>query len=173
MIYNTCMKNSGCQKAGLGRIVAYQRAPVMRLYAFACVFMLAMLAGQTASCDDYGKSGSAVEREGDRAIVNPHDASGDHPFCSACHTAKPPALSFDAVTTCVKCHSGNVNNHPVSRHPIGGVPRIRVPSYLPLTTDGRMVCYTCHDPHKKLKEERKKMLRVDYETLCASCHVGY
>lgn len=165
------MRNSGCHK--VRRAAAYQRVSVMRLYAFICVFMLATAAAHTASCDDHFKSANAVEREDGRALMNPHDAAGGRPQCSSCHTAKPPALNFDAVTTCVKCHSGNIDNHPVSRHPIGVAPRIRVPSFLPLTADGKMVCYTCHDPHKNLKEEPKKMLRVGYEALCASCHVGY
>lgn len=172
--YNIFMKSLGCRKAGIRLTAAYQKFPALCRYAFVSAFILAMVAAQAALCDEHGKhEGAAVRGEDDRAIINPHDALGARPFCSVCHTAKPPELSFDAVTTCVKCHAGNIDNHPISRHPIGGVPRIRVPSFLPLTADGRMVCYTCHDPHKKLTDERQDMLRVDYQTLCSACHVGY
>lgn len=102
--------------------------------------------------------------------VNPHDY-GRKELCSLCHAEDGVSLNFDPVTTCTKCHSGNVANHPVSRHPIGKVPRIAIPDILPLTKDRQIVCYTCHDPHNKSKHI--KMLRVDFLKLCASCHVGY
>lgn len=165
------MKNSVCWKAAIGRMAAYKVAPVVSRYAFLSAVILFLVVAQSAFCDEHGKSKN--EHDDDRSIVNPHDGSGAAASCSACHTAKPPALSFDAVTTCVKCHSGNIDSHPVSRHPIGTVPKIRVPSFLPLTADGRMVCNTCHDPHNKLTQGRENLLRVDYQTLCASCHVGY
>jgi len=102
--------------------------------------------------------------------INPHDFSKAE-LCGVCHTAEPPALLLDPVSICVKCHPGNIGNHPVTKHPIGQMTRIKIPSYLPLTEDGEMVCYTCHDPHKKTKHP--KMLRVDYFRLCQACHVGY
>lgn len=102
--------------------------------------------------------------------INPHDFS-KQALCSVCHMNEPPALLLDPVTTCVKCHHGNIGNHPVTNHPMGQMARIKIPSYLPLTEDGQMVCYTCHDPHKKTKH--MKMLRVDYFRLCMACHVGY
>ena len=102
--------------------------------------------------------------------INPHDFTRKE-LCSGCHTADPPALLLDPVTTCVKCHDGNIGNHPVTKHPMGQMTKIKIPSYLPLTEDGEMVCYTCHDPHKKTKHP--KMLRVDYFGLCLACHVGY
>ncbi|MBI4948643.1 MAG: hypothetical protein HY955_00670 [Deltaproteobacteria bacterium] len=113
--------------------------------------------------------GPSSSEEG-RAAESPHDFSRKE-FCSVCHKAEPPLLNLDPVTTCTKCHPGNVGNHPVTRHPIGKMPRIRVPASLPLTDDGEMVCYTCHEPHNKSRHG--KMLRVDFTKLCASCHAGY
>lgn len=112
----------------------------------------------------------ADELEGGKKVVNPHDFSVKQ-YCHFCHTGKPPQLSLDPVTTCTKCHMGNLDNHPVTKHPIGKEPRINVPYNFPLTKDGKMVCYTCHDPHNKLGYP--KMLRVEYGKLCAACHVGY
>jgi predicted CXXCH cytochrome family protein len=83
-------------------------------------------------------------------LVNPHNFVVKK-YCGSCHAESPPELSFDAVTTCTKCHPANIGNHPVSR--------------------GRLVCHTCHDPHNK--SVHRRMLRVDYFGLCASCHKGY
>ncbi|OGQ55992.1 MAG: hypothetical protein A3J24_09090 [Deltaproteobacteria bacterium RIFCSPLOWO2_02_FULL_53_8] len=167
------MKSSICYKAALRRAARYQRTSALRGYVIACSFMLALFVAQAALCDERKELDRAAEGGQERVIANPHDVSGLRPSCPSCHTSAPPALSFDAVTTCVKCHSSNVDNHPVSRHPIGAKPKIPIPSFFPVSTDGRMVCYTCHDPHKKLKDGHRMMLRVDYQTLCAFCHVGY
>lgn len=110
------------------------------------------------------------EDNGASEIVNPHNFAVKN-YCHFCHKAELPALNFDPVTTCTKCHSGNVDDHPVTRHPIGKPSRIIVPSVLPLTKDGRIVCYTCHDPHNRTGFPR--MLRVEYLRLCDSCHTGY
>lgn len=113
----------------------------------------------------------AADEIGVRKVnINPHDFTRQD-YCSICHKAEPPALLLDPVTTCVKCHPGNIGNHPVTRHPMGQMSRIKIPSYLPLTEENEMVCYTCHNPHKKTKFP--KMLRVDYFRLCQACHVGY
>lgn len=102
--------------------------------------------------------------------TNPHDFTKKE-LCSICHTDDPPLLKRDAVTTCARCHPGNIANHPVTNHPMGLMTKIKIPPNLPLTEDNEMVCFTCHDPHKKTGHPR--MLRVNYFKLCASCHVGY
>ena len=112
---------------------------------------------------------AAMENEG-RVSDNPHDYN-DRSNCSVCHKEEPPALNLDPIATCTKCHPGNVGNHPVSRHPLGQTPKINVPSFLPLSKDGKIVCFTCHDPHNKSKSA--DLLRVDFTKLCASCHAGY
>ncbi|MCL4873513.1 hypothetical protein KJ039_05480 [bacterium] len=108
--------------------------------------------------------------EGRAALVNPHDFSRED-LCSTCHSEQPPLLTRDPVTTCVKCHHGNIGNHPVTRHPMGLIVNIRVPAKLPLTDDGEMVCHTCHEPHGKAVHPG--FLRVEYMKLCALCHTGH
>lgn len=117
----------------------------------------------------FGATAIPVDEEA-REVVNPHDF-GDRRHCGVCHTENPPELSHDPVTTCTKCHEENVGDHPVVRHPIGKRPKEPFPSILPLSSDGRMVCYTCHDPHKK--SAQPNLLRVDYFGLCSTCHPGY
>lgn len=112
----------------------------------------------------------AQSGEEGKAHVSPH-AAGSKGKCQVCHKDELPKLLFDPVTTCTKCHPGNVNNHPVTRHPIGKVAKINTPWSLPLTKDGQIVCSTCHEPHNKAAFP--KMLRVDFMNLCAACHAGY
>ncbi|MEK6758734.1 MAG: cytochrome c3 family protein [Deltaproteobacteria bacterium] len=110
-----------------------------------------------------------VDEEGVQ-VIDPHDFEMKS-YCVKCHDPEPPMLRFDAVTTCTKCHPNVVGDHPVARHPLGKMPRISIPVSLPLTDDGLMVCFTCHEPHNKTNYS--KMLRVDYFKLCAACHKGY
>lgn len=114
--------------------------------------------------------GGALAEEEGLEFANPHNFAKKE-LCEYCHKAVPPELVFDPVTTCTRCHPGNVGNHPVTRHPVGVTPRINIPKNLPLARDGVLVCYTCHDPHNRTNH--RDMLRVDYFKLCASCHVGY
>jgi len=104
------------------------------------------------------------------ANKNPHDYN-DKGSCSACHKQKVPDLKFDAVTVCTRCHEGYLGNHPVAKHPIGKRPNINISRLMPLSLDGRMVCYTCHDNHNR--SAYPNMLRTEYLRLCSACHRGY
>ena len=104
------------------------------------------------------------------APVNPHNYDKKD-YCSSCHiAAEIPKLNHDVITTCVKCHPSSISNHPVSRHPISvnASYKVNIPEWMPLSKEGKLVCYTCHDYHNR--SGLKRMLRVDYETLCTSCH---
>ncbi len=103
--------------------------------------------------------------------ANPHSFERKD-LCSICHKKDIPELNHDPVTTCIKCHSGNIANHPVYRHPImvGASRKVIIPLGLPLTSDDKIVCYTCHDYHNTTGI--KKMLWLNYNRLCVSCHVG-
>jgi predicted CXXCH cytochrome family protein len=103
-------------------------------------------------------------------IGNPH-AEGGEGNCSLCHTRRPPQLIDDHVETCTNCHLGNIENHPVTRHPIDVAVEIMIPSPLPLTKQERIVCSTCHDPHDE--HGFRSLLRVEYHKLCVQCHRGY
>ena len=133
----------------------------------AAIFLLAVFASVLAFT--HPTDARAEEEEG-RTSGNPHDFANVD-MCFVCHAIDIPKLNFDTVTTCTRCHSGNIGNHPLTRHPIGVAPSINIPSNLPLSSDGRFVCYTCHDTHNATSN--KDMLRVSYAKLCASCHVGY
>ena len=106
----------------------------------------------------------------DVVMSNPHDFQ-DNELCSACHSEYMPRLSHDPVTTCVRCHEGNIDNHPVSRHSVMvSIPRkMLVPVGLPLSIDDKMICYTCHDYHNETGFG--KMLWIEYKNLCMACHL--
>lgn len=145
---------SSITPAGLGRLAA-------------CAVLVL---GIYALCDT-GPAAAADTLPGEEPeLVNPHNFMV-RDYCKICHGTDTSKLSFDPVTTCTRCHEGNVANHPVSRHPIGKATKIYIPGSLPLTKDGRMVCYTCHEPHNK--SQYQKMLRIPYFKLCATCHAGY
>lgn len=132
--------------------------------AFSVLLLAAMAGPLSKECR------SAEEDEEGLPRTNPHDFSNPDQ-CAACHTDTPPLLSKDPMTTCIRCHPGNIRNHPVTRHPMGFTARIRIPAALPLTEDGELVCYTCHEPHGKAAHSF--LLRIEYLKLCASCHRGY
>ena len=102
--------------------------------------------------------------------INPHDFS-NRKLCGYCH-ANVPSLKHDPVSTCTKCHMGNVANHPVSKHPIGIVPvKARLSEPMQLSKEGTLVCYTCHNHHGK--KSFSHMLRVDMGRVCTACHKGH
>ncbi len=103
-------------------------------------------------------------------MSNPHDFQNKK-LCAACHSKEMPKLSHDPATTCVRCHEGNIDNHPVSGHSIMvDIPRkMLMPEGLPLTSEDKMVCYTCHDYHNETGFE--KMLWIEYKNLCMACHL--
>lgn len=129
-------------------------------------FLFSMIMALAIGLIATGASGG----EDEAGKINPH-VFGSLQGCSYCHTDDIPNLSFDPVSTCTKCHEGNIGNHPVARHPIGKKTRIPIPALLPVTDEDKMVCYTCHEPHNRTRHE--KMLRMSYHSLCAVCHQGY
>jgi predicted CXXCH cytochrome family protein len=103
--------------------------------------------------------------------VNPHDFKNKE-LCIQCHRQDMPKISHDPVTTCSKCHQGNIDNHPVYRHPMKVLAsrKVLIPEGFPLTRKGYMVCYTCHDYHNTTGMD--KMLWIEYKDICISCHVS-
>lgn len=150
----------GATRPTVGRAARRGAAPVHFFSVLIWLVASVLLAATLATAED---------REG-LTRPSPHDF-GATQYCSVCHKQPPPALNLDPMATCTKCHAGNVGNHPVSRHPLWVTPRISVPAYLPLSREGKLVCFTCHDPHNRSGID--KMLRVDFKRLCASCHAGY
>ncbi len=127
--------------------------------AFIMVLAFTLSAGPFVSGRAWAKGGK-----------NPHDYS-DKEACASCHKSAVPDLKFDTVTICTRCHEGYLGNHPVAKHPIGKRPGINITRLMPLSLDGKMVCYTCHDNHNR--SGYPNMLRTDYLKLCSACHRGY
>ena len=119
--------------------------------------------------------------------VDPHGMPGR---CAACHTGPAPegvgsttAVRFGPTQTsyplrapsetasCGLCHEvGGEQTHPVDVSP-----SFAVPATFPLDGGGRLVCSSCHDPHRASggsARGRNPLLRTDAtgETLCRTCH---
>ncbi len=87
--------------------------------------------------------------------------------CAVCHTGhafsgKTAALKKPVQELCIECHADRAAPND---HKTGVTPAVSVTS-LPLL-DGKVVCTTCHDPHRGIY---RKMLRAPQKDLCLYCH---
>ncbi len=99
------------------------------------------------------------------ASNNPLGPHGDKEKCLTCHQNKNGRYILvleDSVKLCSKCHVQRGGNHPVLKKPK------RMIKKLPLNKEGRMVCYTCHEPHNRSRYQF--MLRMELNSLCINCH---
>lgn len=107
--------------------------------------------------------------------LEPHDFRGHGLDCRSCHMAvsikKDGALRKPVSEICAGCH-----RLPHQSHPVDIVPTLQVPPDLPLDSQGRLTCATCHDPHRPylnpLTGSRTMYLRRDgpNRELCLACH---
>ncbi|MFQ5479896.1 MAG: cytochrome c3 family protein [Thermodesulfobacteriota bacterium] len=151
-------KITGRQSSGGCEVMVLSTGRSLRAGFLAAVFALVFLF----------VSGPAAP--GEVRAANPHDWH-DKGQCATCHESAMPALKFDSVTVCTHCHDGYIENHPVTKHPIGKRPGINISRRMPLDSGGKLVCYTCHDMHNR--SDYPNMLRIDYLRLCSACHRGY
>ena len=129
--------------------------------------------------------GFTMVAQGD--ATNPH---GESSGCAACHSGeKPPDLEPpvaaeaappwptyplqgpDQSTMCRSCHP--VDGSWV--HPVDSVPRFPLPAGFPLDAAGRLVCSSCHDPHRAAGgalAASTGLLRGNASgaAFCSSCH---
>ena len=113
---------------------------------------------------------------------DPHDFTGK---CNLCHVGlkDPSILTHEPNYLCVSCHADNVERS----HPSDIVPVKTLPAQYPLFK-GKMVCVTCHFPHRRQASETDiasgpglntvdpgpYLLRADTagKVFCFSCHQG-
>jgi hypothetical protein len=85
---------------------------------------------------------------------DPHSHFMDPASCPQCHIyrgSKPEKGRFPPGTDafCLDCHSleGLGITHPIAIRPGGGRSQMRVPADLPLDSEGKIFCLTCHNAH--------------------------
>lgn len=88
-----------------------------------------------------------------------------HRSCAVCHRNDNDFQAIKSAINeiCLECHPKAKRND----HPIRVAPKT-VPEGLPLDEEGKLTCVTCHEPHGKTGV--KKLLRMDFSSLCLSCH---
>lgn len=125
------------------------------------------------------------------AVHDGGDPHGHPDRCVACHTSPPPPnvdlqvvsrgsgsgvtyprRSQSEITICTRCHSVDTGR----THPVGIRPVRPIPEGWPLDPQGRLVCSTCHDPHRPVRKGvdplPAPLLRGDQagERFCQACH---
>ena len=85
---------------------------------------------------------------------DPHSHFMDPKSCPQCHVyrgSKPEIGRFlpGTDTFCLDCHSleGLGITHPIAIRPGDARSRMRVPADLPLDSEGKIFCLTCHNAH--------------------------
>lgn len=89
--------------------------------------------------------------------------------CNMCHLPHKREgkilLNKPLSELCVSCHSERKGS---GEHIVGVKPSMPAEE-LPLDTEGKMTCITCHDPHGS-----KSLLRApSFSELCKKCHRRY
>lgn len=102
-------------------------------------------------------------------LINPNPLHGEvlkkpHEDCLNCHKEKDSKeLKSPVNELCLKCHPLSTQRD----HPVNIKATVR-PVKLPLDSEGRITCITCHEPHGKTGKER--LLRMQFNDLCRECH---
>jgi predicted CXXCH cytochrome family protein len=100
--------------------------------------------------------------------------------CLECHRRLPfkgGRILFSSETgpACKTCHNSyHGSKGRGTAHPENIVPSMRIPPDMPLDSNGKTTCITCHTYHTGYKDESGKKLfflrRAEVKTLCFSCH---
>lgn len=98
-------------------------------------------------------------------VAGAEERTEAHMPCTVCHRNDTDfqAIKSSINETCLECHPRAKRND----HPIRVAPKT-VPQELPLDEGGKITCITCHEPHGKTNV--KKLLRMEFSSLCLSCH---
>ncbi len=105
-----------------------------------------------------------------------HDSS-DRENCIKCHTRVPgeegvsrqeASLRFkgEIDKICGQCHGDFEHEHPVT---LVVSPTSEGTKFLPLDSEGKIVCTSCHDVIERIPVHKKKT--ITGKKLCLSCHV--
>jgi predicted CXXCH cytochrome family protein len=112
-----------------------------------CVFMIPMQVG--------AENGPAIKKD-----------------CKLCHGNHGMSVGNQGMLLispvpdlCIGCHRDRVGG---GEHVIGVTPSESVAEELPLDSDGKVTCTTCHTPH--VDGAYPSMLRKQPEEICQSCH---
>ncbi|MBA3015402.1 MAG: cytochrome c3 family protein [Proteobacteria bacterium] len=88
----------------------------------------------------------------------------EHKKCVSCHELRGADENIRETVNslCLGCHAANITDHKLD------IVSNTAPESLPLDSQKRIICITCHEPHGK--NTVGKFLRMEREKLCLSCH---
>ena len=74
-----------------------------------------------------------------------------------------PGIATPEDELCLNCHPPTSADHPV-----GVIPSGPIPTDLPLSSDGKIICLTCHNSHDG--GDTPAGQRMPADQLCLTCH---
>lgn len=89
-------------------------------------------------------------------------ALGAHSTCSDCHMRGKTLKNSSVNELCISCHPDNVKDHVLDV-----ISKVKPPE-LPLDSQNRITCITCHEAHGR--SGIQSMLRLEQDKICAPCH---
>ena len=109
-------------------------------------------------------------------------------ICQSCHRPhgapekKILLMNNDKSQLCGECHSDRFaltkkqaaekRTHPVNILPGDiKIPDAMIEEGVKLSTDGEIICQTCHKPHNATKKNHLLISKNEQDSLCQSCHV--
>ena len=95
-------------------------------------------------------------------LVLSGSALAAHNSCSDCHIRGNSLKNPSVNELCITCHPENVKDHVLDV-----VSQVK-PEGLPLDSQSRITCITCHDAHDR--SGHPSMLRLEQGKICAPCH---
>lgn len=109
-----------------------------------------------------------VEKQVNATVVHKPFIEGK---CGGCHdphsTNNEWVLKASSEMICLSCHAieGDLREH---NHPFNVTPKKELQNNLELTSDGKLECLTCHNPHSS---KQPYMLKTDKNIICLGCHL--
>ena len=96
--------------------------------------------------------------------------------CQTCHSSAPDKDNLNSDISSLCSTPGCHNYDPILNHAVDIVPHGQIPAEMPLDSNQRMTCLTCHDSSKVSKKNQTnstRLLQIPQDStnrFCGQCH---